>query len=48
MFRLMCGENIDLLTLARNGRTSPETINKHYVSQLTGEHNIDMLQSQRS
>jgi hypothetical protein len=48
MFRLMYGENIDLLTLARNGRTSPEMINKHYASQLTGEHNIDMLQSQRN
>ena len=48
MFRLMYGENIDLLTLARNGRTSPEMINKHYASQLTGEHNVDMLQSQRN
>lgn len=48
MFRLMYGENIDVITLARNGRTSPEMIDKHYASQLTGEHNIDMLQSQRN
>lgn len=47
MFRLIYGEAIDHVTLARNGRTSVEMIDKHYASQLRGEHNIDMLQSRR-
>lgn len=47
MFRLMYGDNIDLMTLAKNGRTSVEMIQNHYASQLTGEDNIDMLQSRR-
>ena len=47
MFRLMYGEKIDYVTLARNGRTSPEMINKHYASHLRGEDNIAMLQSKR-
>jgi len=47
MFRLMYGEKIDTLTLARNGRTSVEMVEKHYASQLRGEHNIDMIQSRR-
>lgn len=47
MFRLMYGEKIDYVTLARNGRTSPEMLDKHYASHLRGEDNIDMLQSKR-
>jgi hypothetical protein len=47
MFRLMYGDNIDLMTLAKNGRTSVEMIQNHYASQLTGEDNIDMLHSRR-
>lgn len=47
MFRLMYGEKIDHVTLARNGRTSPEMINRHYASHLRGEDNIEMLQSRR-
>jgi hypothetical protein len=47
MFRLMYGDHIDVVTLARNARTSPEMIDKHYASQLKGEDNIDMLQSRR-
>ena len=47
MFRLMYGEKIDHVTLARNGRTSPEMIDRYYASQLKGEDNIDMLQSRR-
>ena len=47
MFRLLHGQNIDLVTLARNARTSPEMIDRHYASQLKGEDNIDMLQSRR-
>lgn len=48
MYRLMYGEAMDLLTLARNARTSPEMIDRHYASKLTGEHNIGMLQSKRT
>lgn len=48
MFRLMYGEKIDHVTLARNGRTSPEMIDRHYASHLRGEDNIEMLQSQRA
>ena len=47
MFRLMQGEKMDLVTLARNARTSVDMIDKHYASQLRGEDNIDMLQSRR-
>jgi hypothetical protein len=48
MFRLLDGDNIDLLTLARNARTSVEMIERFYASQLTGEMNIDSLHSVRS
>ena len=47
MLRLTESEGMDLLTLARNARTSPEMIDKHYASQLAGEQNIEMLQSKR-
>jgi len=47
-FRLLYGQGIDLLTLARNSRTSVEMINKYYASALTGEQNIALLQSRRS
>lgn len=47
MYRLLYGENIDVITLARNARTSQEMIDRFYASQLTGEQNIDMLQSRR-
>lgn len=47
MHRLLEGDNIDLLTLARNARTSVEMIERFYASQLTGEMNIDTLQSVR-
>ncbi len=48
MFRLLEGDNIDLLTLARNARTSVEMIERFYASQLSGEMNIDALQSNRT
>lgn len=48
MFRLLYGEGIDLLTLARNARTSVAMIEKFYASNLTGEMNIGMLQSRRA
>ena len=47
MFRLLYGEGIDLLTLARNARTSPEMIDRFYARHLTAEMNIDVLQSKR-
>jgi hypothetical protein len=47
-FRLLYGQGIDLITLARNARTSVEVINKHYASTVTGEQNIAMLQSRRT
>jgi len=46
-FRLLYGQGIDLLTLARNARTSVEVIHKHYASTVSGEQNIALLQSRR-
>ncbi len=48
MFRLLYGEKMDVITLARNARTSPDMIDRFYASQLKGEDNIAMLQSRRS
>lgn len=47
-FRLLYGQGIDLITLARNARTSVEVINTHYASTVTAEQNIGMLQSRRT
>lgn len=47
-FRLLYGQGIDLITLARNARTSVEVINNHYASTVRGEQNIAMLQSRRT
>lgn len=47
-FRLLYGNGIDLLTLARNARTSVEMIERFYSSNLTAEMNIEMLQSKRT
>ena len=46
-FRLLYGKGIDLLTLARNARTSVEMIERFYASNLTPEMNIGLLQSRR-
>ena len=46
-FRLLYGGKIDLLTLARNARTSVEMVEKFYASNLTAEMNIDLLQGRR-
>ncbi len=46
-FRLLYGRSIDLLTLARNARTSVEMIEKFYSSNLSSEMNIDLLQGRR-
>ena len=47
MFRLLYGKGIDLLTLARNARTSVKMIEDFYASNLTAEMNIGLLQSKR-
>jgi hypothetical protein len=47
MFRLMYGEKMDYVTLARNARTSAEMIDRFYASQLESEQNIDLIQSRR-
>ena len=47
MFRLLYGQGIDMLTLARNARTSVQMIERFYASQLSGEMNVEMLQSRR-
>ena len=47
-FRLLYGGKIDLLTLARNARTSVEMIERFYASNLTAEMNIDLLQGKRT
>ena len=47
MFRLLYGKGIDLLTLARNARTSVQMIEQFYASNLTAEMNIGLLQSKR-
>ena len=47
MYRLLYGEDIDVISLARNARTSQEMIDRFYASQLTGEDNVGMLQSRR-
>jgi integrase len=48
MFRLLYGQGIDMLTLARNARTSVQMIERFYASALDGEMNVVMLQSRRS
>lgn len=47
MYRLLYGDGIDLLTLARNARTSVEMIDRFYASELHGEMNIHSLHSSR-
>lgn len=47
MFRLLYGKGIDLLTLARNARTSVQMIEEFYAANLTAEMNIGLLQSRR-
>jgi hypothetical protein len=41
------GESIDLLTLARNARTSVSMIERFYAKPLQGEMNIDKIQSMK-
>jgi len=48
MFRLTKGDSIDLLTLARNARTSVGMIERFYAKPLESEMNIDKIQSMRT
>ncbi len=48
MLRLTKGDHIDLLTLARNARTSVDMIERFYAKPLSAEMNVDKLQSMRS
>lgn len=45
--RLLHGQGIDMLTLARNARTSVNMIERFYASALSGEMNVGLLQSRR-
>ncbi len=47
MFRLLYGQGIDMLTPARNARTSVQMIERFYASTLDGEMNVAMIQSKR-
>lgn len=47
MYRLLYGDAINTLALARNARTSVEMIDRFYAKPLTGEMNVGMLQSKR-
>ena len=46
--RLLYGGHIDLLTLARNARTSVEMVERFYASQLTAEMNVGLLHGRRT
>jgi integrase len=45
--RLLYGQGIDMLTLARNARTSVNMVERFYASVLNGEMNVGLLQSRR-
>ena len=47
MFRLLNGESIDLLTIARNARTSVQMIERFYAKHLTAEMNVEKLHSMK-
>jgi hypothetical protein len=47
MYRLLFGDGINTLLLARNARTSVEMIDRFYAKPLSGEMNIEALQSRR-
>lgn len=47
-FRLLYGQGIDMLTLARNARTSVQMIERFYAASLSGEMNVGLLHSRRA
>lgn len=48
MLRLLAGSPVDLITLARNARTSVDMIDRFYARHLTAEMNVDLLHARRS
>jgi len=48
MFRLTMGDHIDLLSLARNARTSVDMIERFYARPLQAEMNVDKIQSMKA
>ena len=48
MFRLTKGDDIDLLTLARNCRTSVSMLERFYAKPLMPQMNVKKIQSMRS
>ena len=48
MFRLLESQDLDLLTLARNARTSPEMLDRFYLKHYQPEMGIEKIQSQRN
>lgn len=47
MWRLMLGDGVNTLALARNARTGVDMIDRFYAKPLSGEMNVEMLQSHR-
>jgi hypothetical protein len=47
MFCLTLGDRIDVVTLAKNARTSVDMIERFYAKHLQAEMNIDRIQSMR-
>jgi integrase len=47
MYRLIFGDSVNTLALARNARTSVEMVDRFYAKPLTGEMSIEMLQSRK-
>lgn len=47
MFHLLNGSEVDLITLARNARTSVDMIDRFYARHLTAEMNVDLLHARR-
>ena len=47
MFRALNSEGLDMLTLARNARTSVDMLERFYLSHMKGEMNVGALQSQK-
>jgi hypothetical protein len=47
IWRLLNSDGLDLLTLARNARTSPGMIDRFYARYLQAEQQVDLIQSNR-
>ncbi len=47
IWRLLNSDGLDLLTLARNARTSPVMIDRFYARYLQAEQQVDLIQSDR-